>query len=214
MDQAVKMDRMYRYTRHVYDASRKFFLLGRDELLERMELAAGDRVLEVGCGTARNLIKLHRLHPACELFGIDASTEMLETAEKSIRKHSLDSTIRVRQGLAEQLDYVWAFKQDEPYDALFFSYSLSMIPCWSEALDNALQYVKPGGKIYIVDFWDQQDLPRWFAAMLKKWLAMFHVFYEPKLHASLEKLHEEGVVDCQTQGLYRRYSYIATLTKK
>ena len=62
-DHAARMDRIYRFERHLYDPLRKFFLFGRDRLLKRLEVRPGDRVLEVGCGTARNLIKLYRRHP-------------------------------------------------------------------------------------------------------------------------------------------------------
>jgi S-adenosylmethionine-diacylgycerolhomoserine-N-methlytransferase len=55
-----EMDEMYRWTRYVYDFTRKYYLLGRDRLLRDMELKPGDRVLEIGCGTARNLIRLAR----------------------------------------------------------------------------------------------------------------------------------------------------------
>jgi len=213
MDHALKMDRMYRHTRHVYDASRRYFLLGRDQLLRTMDLSPGDRVVEVGCGTARNLIKLHRLRPACELFGIDASTQMLETAERSIRRHGLDRVIHVRQGLAEQLDYRWAFGQDRPFDAVFFSYSLTMIPAWSDAIDNALGHVRPGGRIYIVDFCDQAELPRAVAGALQRFLRAFHVEYRPALLQRLNDLDAAGAVTCETRTLYRRYAYIATLTR-
>ena len=47
------MDRMYRWTRHVYDASRKYYLLGRDHLIQKLKPAKTDLVCEVGCGTAR-----------------------------------------------------------------------------------------------------------------------------------------------------------------
>ena len=40
-DTAQRMDRMYRYQRHIYDATRKFYLLGRDGLIERMSLLPG-----------------------------------------------------------------------------------------------------------------------------------------------------------------------------
>ena len=50
------MDRMYRRTRHIYDASRKYYLLGRDILIDRLRPSAGQSVCEVGCGTARNLM--------------------------------------------------------------------------------------------------------------------------------------------------------------
>ena len=58
-----EMDAMYRWTRYVYDLTRKYYLLGRDRLIDEMELQPGDRVLEIGCGTARNLIRLARQAP-------------------------------------------------------------------------------------------------------------------------------------------------------
>src|SRR5436190_741980 len=49
------MDRVYRRQRHIYDLSRKFFLLGRDRLIGALKPPPGGQVLEIGCGTARNL---------------------------------------------------------------------------------------------------------------------------------------------------------------
>ena len=59
-DQAVAMDRMYRVTRHIYDVTRAYYLLGRDRMLAMVDTNPGTATLEVGCGTARNLIKLAR----------------------------------------------------------------------------------------------------------------------------------------------------------
>ena len=50
------MDRVYRSQSGIYDLSRKYYLLGRDQLIEALEPPAGGRVLEIGCGTARNLV--------------------------------------------------------------------------------------------------------------------------------------------------------------
>ena len=57
------MDRMYRYQRYFYDLTRKYYLLGRDRLLSEMDVKPGERVLEVGCGTGRNLKILASRHP-------------------------------------------------------------------------------------------------------------------------------------------------------
>jgi S-adenosylmethionine-diacylgycerolhomoserine-N-methlytransferase len=54
-DAADRMNGIYRYQRHIYDATRKWFLLGRGRLISRLDIAPGSRVLEVGCGTGRNL---------------------------------------------------------------------------------------------------------------------------------------------------------------
>ena len=37
-DHSVLMDDVYRYQRHIYDASRKFYLLGRDRLIDALDL--------------------------------------------------------------------------------------------------------------------------------------------------------------------------------
>src|SRR5580658_4770840 len=70
-DPAALMDRMYRRQRHIYDFTRKFYLLGRDEAITRLRPAPGDKVLEIGCGTGRNLIKLAQAYPEARLFGLD-----------------------------------------------------------------------------------------------------------------------------------------------
>ena len=80
-----EMDAMYRWTRYVYDFTRKYYLLGRDRLMDEMELQPGDRVLEIGCGTARNLIRLARQRRDVRCFGLDASNEMLATAAAKMK---------------------------------------------------------------------------------------------------------------------------------
>ena len=217
-DQAAAMDRMYRLTRHVYDLTRAYYLLGRDRMLAQVVTGPATATLEVGCGTARNLIKLARRPTPGLLCGIDASAEMLETAARSIARAGVPAAgcepIRLRQGLAEQLDPAVMFGRTAAFDTVFFSYCLSMIPTWPGALEAALAAVKPGGRLLIVDFWDQQDLPALFAAGLKRWLAMFHVHYRPEVHAALAELGRSGRADVVFESVARRYAYIATVTKR
>ena len=74
------MDKLYRRQRHIYDFTRKYYLFGRDRLIRNLGLKPGQRLVEIGCGTARNLIAIARRYPEARLFGLDASAEMLETA--------------------------------------------------------------------------------------------------------------------------------------
>ena len=209
-DQASRMDRMYRHTRHVYDATRRYYLLGRDRLLRRMDVRPGGRVLEVGCGTARNLLAVRRLHPAALLFGLDASRSMLDTAERSVARRC-PGGVTLRHCLAEQLDHRRTFGLGEKFDVIFFSYSLSMMPTWPQALDAALNNLAPGGKIYVVDFWDQAGLPRPFARLLTRWLALFHVHHRPELLDHLRRLEKEGRCRLDIEPVARRYAYLATM---
>lgn len=209
-DPAAAMDRMYRRQRYIYDLTRKYYLLGRDTLVKRMLIRPGDRVLEVGCGTARNLIAVKRAHPAAQCFGLDASEQMLRTARANIARAGV-SNVTLRVGLAQQLDHRAMFGLNEPFDLIYFSYSLSMIPPWREAMDAALANLRPGGTVWVVDFWDQADLPRWFAALLTRWLRRFGVHHRPELIDHLHIVQRQGF-NLQIQPIARRYAFLASLT--
>jgi S-adenosylmethionine-diacylgycerolhomoserine-N-methlytransferase len=216
--QAAAMDRMYRFTRHVYDLTRRYYLLGRDRLLDQVPTSSDTATLEVGCGTARNIIALARRPAPGLLCGLDASHDMLETAARSIARCGVPAAgnppIILRQGLAEDLDARRMFGRAEPFDTVYFSYCLSMVPTWPAAIEAALANLKPGGRMLIVDFWDQRDLPRVFAAGLKRWLSLFHVEYRPEVHAALEALGRSGRADVTFESVARRYAYIATVIKR
>lgn len=93
------MDRMYRYQRHIYDFTRKPYLLGRDVLIAGLQPPAGGCVLEIGCGTARNLVKVAQAYPQARCCGIDVSSRMLATARLSVDRGGVAR--RVRLALAD-----------------------------------------------------------------------------------------------------------------
>jgi S-adenosylmethionine-diacylgycerolhomoserine-N-methlytransferase len=213
-DPAAAMDRMYRVTRHFYDLTRKYYLLGRDRLLREMDIRPGDSVLEVGCGTGRNLMKLARRHPRALFYGLDVSQQMLSTARKKINRAGLDRRIFLRQGLAEHLDFERHFTRKKPFDVVYFSYSLSMIPDWRNAIDAAIANLAAGRALYLVDFWDQRGLPRVFRSFLKKWLELFHVEHRPELIAYFKELEKRGMGEFQLKPVLKHYALIGKFLKK
>lgn len=206
------MDRMYRLQRYFYDATRKFYLLGRDELLEQMEVKPGESVLEIGCGTARNLIILAKRYPNAYLFGLDASAAMLETAGSKTQAANVNN-IQLRTALADDFDHRTTFGLDKPFDKIFFSYSITMVPPWRKSLENAMANLRPGGTIFIVDFYDQADLPIPFARLLQWWLRKFHVQHWEGLIPFIESFESNGTAKVAIRPLYRRYSFIASVQK-
>lgn len=208
---ATKMDRMYRWTRHVYDVTRRYYLLGRDRMLDRIADRPPGRVLEVGCGTARNLRLLHRKAPHHALFGLDASLAMLATAREALERDGCYDQVPLGQGLAQRLTPSDQLGVEGPFDIIFFSYTLSMIPPWPEALQCALTHLAPNGRLYIVDFWDQADLPSWVASGLQRWLALFDVTPRPNLLQTLRRFDAEGRLSCSIDSVGRRYAYLATV---
>jgi S-adenosylmethionine-diacylgycerolhomoserine-N-methlytransferase len=179
------MDRVYRRQRHVYDLTRKYYLLGRDRLVRDLKAQPGETVVEIGCGTARNLIRIAERYPGARLYGLDASAEMLRTAGEAIARAKLSDRISLRHGLAENVTPGF-FGLDRPFDHAIFSYSLSMIPDWRAALNAAASSVRPDGRIHVVDFGDQRTLWPIAKRALRAWLRLFHVTPRDELLGALE----------------------------
>lgn len=212
-DVAALMDRMYRRQRHMYDLSRKFYLLGRDEAITRLRPAPGDKVLEIACGTGRNLVKLARTYPEARLFGLDVSREMLATAAASIARPGLASRIVLAEADATGFDPRALFGA-ACFERVLISYALSMIAPWREALAHALDVLAPGGSLEIVDFGDCAGLPFPFKRGLRRWLAMFEVTPRENLGDALAALASERGMTCEVESWFRGYAILAVARRK
>ncbi len=206
------MDAMYRHQRHFYDASRKFYLLGRDRLIDGLEPPAGGTVLEIGCGTGRNLIRIARAYPGRACFGLDVSAEMLATARQSVGRVGMSDRIVLKQADATAFDPQALFGQ-AGFDRIVISYALSMIPPWRGVVEEALRRLAPGGELHIVDFGDQRELPAPFRAVLNRWLALFHVTPRRDLAAVLADIAYAAGASARTDALYGGYAALARLRR-
>jgi len=211
-DAARHMDGIYRYQRYIYDATRKYYLLGRDRLLDELQPDDGSTVLEIGCGTGRNLIHAARRCPNARFVGFDISRAMLETARNSIARAGLSGRIDVYQADATAFDLVRLCGEAHA-GRVFISYTLSMIPPWREVLPQALQAVGPGGRLHIVDFGQQEAWPRWFKAGLFAWLRQFSVQPRAELELELVKLARDTGAALEFRPLYRGYADYAVIMK-
>ena len=207
-----KMDKMYRHQRYFYDFTRKYYLLGRDRLIDEMEIKHGENVLEIGCGTGRNLEILAGKFPKSNFYGLDASAAMLETAHTTLNTKCIKN-VNLQHALADHYSFDETFKRDAPFDTIFFSYSISMIPTWKQAIQSALKNLKCGRSLYIVDFYDQRDLPNWFRKILQSWLKQFHVKYPRELLPYLGDLEKQGRGKLTVKSIYKSYSFIAGFMK-
>ena len=207
------MDKMYRWTRHIYDASRKYYLLGRDVLIDRLCPAAGESVCEVGCGTARNLIRMKQKYPQASFYGLDASDEMLKTAQGNISRAGHCCSITLKQGFSQTFDPKILFGLERPLDKIVFSYALSIIPPWKESIDHALELLPAGGQIHIVDFGGQEELPPWFRKFLFWWLRLFHVYHKPEILDYLKQMECDKKGTLRVESLFRGYAYRAVFAK-
>lgn len=210
---AALMDRVYRHQRHVYDLTRKYYLLGRDRLIAELAPPAEGRVLEIGCGTARNLIAAARTWPAADFYGIDISWQMLETARQEVLRAGLAHRITLAHADATAFDPAPLFGVP-CFSRTFFSYSLSMIPAWTSALAQGVAWLSPEGELHIVDFGGQERLPSWFRIGLRHWLARFHVSPRDALEAELAALASRAGIVTRFERPYGGYAQRAVLRRR
>ncbi len=169
--------RYYRWQSTIYDWTRWTFLFGRNDILNRFPVAADTncKVLEVGCGTGRNLRRLAQKYPQMRLVGLDVSPDMLKRAAKAIRSY----TRRVL--LLEKAYGPEPIMLPETPDLVLFSYALTMFnPGWEHAIQQAYVDLPKGGYIAVVDFHNSpSSLFRW-------WMGKNHVRMEAHLLPFLE----------------------------
>jgi S-adenosylmethionine-diacylgycerolhomoserine-N-methlytransferase len=162
------LNRYYGVSRPLYDVTRKYYLFGRDRALRALAAdPAWRRLVEVGPGTGRNLVLLHRARPDALLGGVEASDEMLEHARAKCPWAALE------QGFAEDANL--GSPLGGAPDRILFSYCLSMVQDPTAALANARRSLAPGGRVVLVDFADFARLPRPFANVFRPYLHAFHV---------------------------------------
>jgi len=204
------MDGVYRWQRHIYDLTRKYYLLGRDRLIDGLDVPQNGTVLELGCGTGRNIALAARRYPDARFFGLDISAEMLETASAAIAREGLSDKVNLARGDATDFDAKALFGTAQ-FDRVFVSYSLSMIPGWEKTVAAALAALAPGGSLHVVDFGQQEGLPRWFRALLRGWLRKFHVMPRDSLRDVLESESKRTGATFRFRTLYRGYAWLAVV---
>lgn len=143
------------FVRQRYNRLARFFILFewlfllprgiRRKAVSRLELELGGRVLEVGCGTGRNLAHLvQAVGPQGRVYGVDLSEGMLREARELSVKAAWDNVRLIR---ADAADYTLP----EPVDGVIFSLSYAVIPQHREALKHAWGQLRPGGYVVIMD---------------------------------------------------------------
>lgn len=200
------MNRMYRVQRHFYDVTRAYYLLGRDRLIDELQPPAGSKVLEIGCGTGRNIIKAARKYLDVTFHGIDISDEMLKSATWAVGRNDLMHRVKLAQADAVTFNSQHVFGQTG-YDRIYFSYTLSMIPDWQGALRNALNQLSPQGELHIVDFGQCEKLPNVWRSVLQRWLAQFHVYPRDTLPGVLAADVSASAKEITFNPLHRGYTW-------
>lgn len=215
--QRERLEAFYAPQAEAYDRFREKLLHGRAELIADLPVPAGGRVAEIGGGTGRNLEFFgDRIGDFGSVEVADLCPSLLTVARERAQQHGWHNVTTI------ECDACTWTGAGEPLDAIYFSYALTMIPDWFAAIDRALERLRPGGHLGVVDFY----LPRKFPSdgrrrmggikrtFWRAWFAHDDVFLSsdhlPYLERHLETVHlseHQGRVPylCGLKAPYYRY---------
>lgn len=179
---AQRMESFYGGQAGAYDDFRKRLLKGREELYQSLPKPIGGVWVDMGGGTGSNIENLaSHIDQLKQVYVVDLSTSLLQVATERFQKRGWNNASAVAADATK-------FLPPEGFaDVVTFSYSLTMIPDWFAAIENAKRMLKPGGTIGVVDFYVGRKFAaagtkqqRWLARNLwQPWFATDNVFPSP-----------------------------------
>lgn len=110
----------------------------------------GDRVLDLGCGPANQLVQIARLNPQAHFTGLDASPGMLGQARETIRRCGVANVEPVRGDMTTLAGF-----GDTGFDAVISTLALHHLPdeaALARTMQAARRVLKPDGALYLIDF--------------------------------------------------------------
>jgi S-adenosylmethionine-diacylgycerolhomoserine-N-methlytransferase len=179
-----------------YDDFRRRLLHGREEMMRALPLQPGQTLLDMGGGTGANIEALGDKLPAMkQVTVVDLCGPLLETAKQRVAARGWTNVDTAHA------DVTLYEHPAGPVDAITFSYSLTMIPDWFRAMEQAWRLLKPGGILGVVDFyvtrkWPTPGMKRHTAfqrSFWPWWFAMDNVFLSPD-HLPWLQTHLEPLI--------------------
>jgi S-adenosylmethionine-diacylgycerolhomoserine-N-methlytransferase len=149
--------RHYKKDASIYDFNRRFFLFGRNRLINQIaKTLSPSSILEIGCGTGVNLIKLNKLFPDSKITGLDVSPEMLQVARTKI---SRNANITLINDMFDQHTSLPTF------DLILCSYTASTVPNLRLFLSAIATHLTDQGHFACVDFHSSRSgiFERWIS---------------------------------------------------
>jgi SAM-dependent methyltransferase len=127
-------------------------------------IQAGEKILDVGCGTGLDMILASRLvGPAGRVCGIDLTPEMVGKAAANLIRAQAGNAVAVVAG-SEAIPY-----EDNTFDVVISNGVLNLSPLKEQSLREIFRVLKPAGRLQLADIVLNEDLPAEMTNNLDAW---------------------------------------------
>jgi ubiquinone/menaquinone biosynthesis C-methylase UbiE len=116
-------------------------------LVEQAELAPGQRVLDLGCGTGATTLAAKRACPGIEIVGLDPDPKALARAHRKAGRAGL--AIELREGFGDALPF-----PEGSFDRVLSSFMFHHLEREQKpaVLAEIRRVLRPGGRLHLLDF--------------------------------------------------------------
>ena len=119
----------------------------RQELISQANIAPGQHILDIGCGTGTLAVLLKRRYPDVQIVGLDPDPKALGRAKNKVRRAAI--SVQLDQGFADELPY-----KEESFDRVLSSFMFHHLAGQDreKTLREVSRVLKPGGSFHLLDF--------------------------------------------------------------
>lgn len=185
----------YNWLTPVYDPLLKWTMgefAFKRQLVRQAGIEKGNRVLDLGCGTATLTLLLKKSHPEAEVVGLDGDLKVLEIAKAKAVKTGLK--IALERGMAFELPY-----PDRSFDRVLSSLVFHHLTRDNKVrtLKEVFRVLKPGGELHVADWGKPQNTLMRAAFLLVQMLDGFNTTADSVKGLLPELFSQAGFEDTQ-----------------
>jgi ubiquinone/menaquinone biosynthesis C-methylase UbiE len=115
-----------------------------DEILRRLGVASGERILEIGFGHGRTLERAAKANPRARFAGIDHAADMVAALARRARRRVEEGHLEVRAGDSSALPW-----SDATFDGVFAVHTIYFWRHPERDLAEIRRVLRPGGRLLL-----------------------------------------------------------------